>query len=459
MRALLILPLVNVLVVVFYAKPVKAESGTIYIRADGSIEPSTASISTIDNVTYTFTGNIYGSIVVERNNTVIDGAGYTVQGEGPVDSEGTDLTKISNVTIKNMNITAFYSAISLYSSSNISLDGNNMANNSYGVYLSDCSNISISANSMTQNSNYDIMLYNSSYNDISNNKAKSPNEACIFLDYSFRNIISNNDLTSYGVSIRLWFSSDNNTLTENNLRGDAYGIECESDSSNDSIYHNNFIGNANYASTGGCINVWDGGYPAGGNYWSNYTGFDVKSGPYQNETGSDGIGDTPYTIVANNTDDYPLMGTLYSFTILAFPPESNMSLTIISNSSVTNPFFIYAHPPFWSLEGPELPLLVFSVNGGSGAVCFCRLIVPKAFFLDSSTYIVFVDSQPINATVLTPTLNSTQAYLYFTCTNSTHQVIVTVPEFSLTLILPLFMTTTLLTVIIYKEKDVKTSES
>jgi hypothetical protein len=82
---ILILLLVSVLVVVFYAKPVKAESGTIYIRADGSIEPSTASISTIDNVTYTFTGNIYGSIVVERNNTVIDGAGYTVQGEGPVD--------------------------------------------------------------------------------------------------------------------------------------------------------------------------------------------------------------------------------------------------------------------------------------------------------------------------------------------------------------------------------------
>ena len=31
------------------------------------------------------------------------------------------------------------------------------------------------------------------------------------------------------------------------------------------------------------------------------------SGPYQNETGSDGIGDTPYVINADNIDNYPLV--------------------------------------------------------------------------------------------------------------------------------------------------------
>jgi nitrous oxidase accessory protein NosD len=54
-------------------------------------------------------------------------------------------------------------------------------------------------------------------------------------------------------------------------------------------------------------NTWDDGYPSGGNYWSNYTGIDEYSGPSQNETGSDGIGDTPYVIDENNTDRYPLM--------------------------------------------------------------------------------------------------------------------------------------------------------
>jgi hypothetical protein len=33
----------------------------------------------------------------------------------------------------------------------------------------------------------------------------------------------------------------------------------------------------------------------------------VYKGPYQNETGTDGIGDTPYVIDINNTDNYPLM--------------------------------------------------------------------------------------------------------------------------------------------------------
>ena len=47
--------------------------------------------------------------------------------------------------------------------------------------------------------------------------------------------------------------------------------------------------------------------PSGGNYWSDYAGADVKSGPNQDLPGSDGIGDTPYIIDVNNTDRYPLM--------------------------------------------------------------------------------------------------------------------------------------------------------
>jgi hypothetical protein len=49
------------------------------------------------------------------------------------------------------------------------------------------------------------------------------------------------------------------------------------------------------------------GYPSGGNYWSDYNGKDVYSGPCQNVTGSDGIGDTPYVIDGDNRDNYPIM--------------------------------------------------------------------------------------------------------------------------------------------------------
>lgn len=57
-------------------------------------------------------------------------------------------------------------------------------------------------------------------------------------------------------------------------------------------------------------NFWDNGYPTGGNYWSDYNGTDFYGGPHQNETGSDGIGDTPYCILLGNrtmnVDNYPL---------------------------------------------------------------------------------------------------------------------------------------------------------
>jgi hypothetical protein len=48
----------------------------------------------------------------------------------------------------------------------------------------------------------------------------------------------------------------------------------------------------------GYANLWDDGYPSGGNYWSDYTGIDANG---------DGIGDSTYFIDSNNTDNYPLM--------------------------------------------------------------------------------------------------------------------------------------------------------
>jgi len=78
------------------------------------------------------------------------------------------------------------------------------------------------------------------------------------------------------------------------------------------IYYNNFINNSYHQRVYYSHSCWDNGYPLGGNYWSDYNGTDLYSGPYQNETGSDGIGDTPYTFTdlttgATYKDTYPLM--------------------------------------------------------------------------------------------------------------------------------------------------------
>jgi len=98
----------------------------------------------------------------------------------------------------------------------------------------------------------------------------------------------------------------------NKIISNMYGLLFKYTSSPDShIYHNNIINNtypAYQKYTGLPLNVtWDNGYPSGGNYWSNYNGTDFYSGLYQNESGSDGIGDKPFVIDAKNQDNFPLV--------------------------------------------------------------------------------------------------------------------------------------------------------
>lgn len=75
------------------------------------------------------------------------------------------------------------------------------------------------------------------------------------------------------------------------------------------VHHNNFIDNFL-----GQVSVTDSQasfnlpYPLGGNFWSDYTGRDHKSGSDQNQPGKDGFGDTPY-VNDGMTDQYPLMSS------------------------------------------------------------------------------------------------------------------------------------------------------
>ena len=136
----------------------KPATGTIYIRADGSIDPPTTPIHTADKTTYTLTGNITvdaDGIVIERDNIVLDGAGHTVNGSGSgagYTVNGTTLRNRSNVTVRNMTIKNFFYGIYLYSSSSNTLSGNNvMANNGYGIWLSSSFDNSIFHNDFVGN--------------------------------------------------------------------------------------------------------------------------------------------------------------------------------------------------------------------------------------------------------------------------------------------------------------------
>lgn len=272
-----VLLLVSTLAFSFNLQSVKA-SGTIYIRADGNVDPPTAPIQR-DGDLYTLTDNITSGsdgIVIERDNIVVDGRGYTVEGTGS--GKGMDLSDRSNVTVKNTKITNFWSGIYLSISSGNTVSGNNVAANQYGIYLLSSSDNTLSDNTVEDNSN-GISLSNSSDNTFSDNS-----------------IIGN---LVCGIFLRP--SSNNNTLSDNNVTNNNYGIFFSAVSAVDNrIFHNNFIDNTRqvvfYEQSS--INIFDDGYPSGGNYWSDYRGADGNG---------DGIGDTPYTIDAYNRDRCPLM--------------------------------------------------------------------------------------------------------------------------------------------------------
>jgi len=324
----LTLLLTSMLTFAFHIQPVKA-SGTIYIRADGSVDPADAPVQRNGDF-YTLTGNITSSadgIVIERNNITLDGQAHAIRGPGPGFSyKGIFLSGKSNVTIRNMEVETFESGIYLHQSSYVSIVGNNITNNRDGVLLYSSSNNIISGNNITNNED-GIGLLDSSNNGISGNNITNNLGGIILFGYSSSyNIISGNNITAntgydYG-GISLSFCS-NNIISGNNITNNYNGITFYS-SSNHKIYHNNFIGNSIQVNivAPGYSNFWDDGYPSGGNYWSDYVGVDVKNGSNQDLPGSDGIGDAPYIIDADNVDHYPLMNPYGA------PPLPTYTLTI-----------------------------------------------------------------------------------------------------------------------------------
>ncbi|MEM3459108.1 MAG: M28 family peptidase [Candidatus Bathyarchaeia archaeon] len=239
--------------------------GTVYIRADGAIEPADAPILR-DGDVYILIGNITSNadgIVIERDDMKLDGAGCIVQGNGEVHKAGVLLVARHNVTITNMEITKFY----------------------YGIRLDICQNCSIIGNNLHQ-----TMLYGKANIDL--------------VDSSYNTIVGNN-LTDNWIGIGL-HASNYNVIRENNVTKHSAGIYLQS-SYNNSIHHNSFLFNDNQVDIYDSANAWDDNYPSGGNLWSDYWGVDSYSGVYQNETRSDGIGDTPRIIDENNIDRYPLV--------------------------------------------------------------------------------------------------------------------------------------------------------
>jgi parallel beta-helix repeat protein len=166
------------------------------------------------------------------------------------------------------------------SSPYVSICGNDVTSNEFGIRVSGggTSYLNVSGNFVANNRGYGIGL-------------TGIGGASSFAVISGNTIVNNSEGIAFGQD------SNDNTVYRNNISLNRCGFHIELSTRN-LIFSNNMVDNDQQAYVAsGSINVWDRGYPNGGNYWSDYNGTDENW---------DGIGDTPYLIDRNNIDHYPL---------------------------------------------------------------------------------------------------------------------------------------------------------
>lgn len=319
----------------------------IYIRSNGNVEPATAPLERIGN-TYKLTDNItMHTIVIQRDNVVVDGSGFLLEGNkswvglapgwGDAGNNGIIITGRNHVNITNLNIKGFTAGVRVSGSSHISIVGNSfnelaavfdapmgivaeasshvlIENNSfsriYGPAIAcNGTNIAIKDNTLidiADSVDGSIALQGSS-NTITDNLIETASPS-IRLGSAYSTIIARNHITGSMAfisasnnqiyhnnltGIRLIFSS-NNTFFCNSMTNNAVydTIALDQGTKNNTFYTNNFPANCSIRIQDAGATFWDNGTI--GNYWSNYNGTDGNG---------DGIGDSPYVITGVKWDN------------------------------------------------------------------------------------------------------------------------------------------------------------
>ncbi|HWR64312.1 MAG TPA: NosD domain-containing protein [Candidatus Thermoplasmatota archaeon] len=163
-------------------------------------------------------------------------------------------------------------------------------------------------------------------------------------------------------------------IFENNIADNFYAGVGITEASNNYLYHNNFKSNRHQAYDD-AANIWDDGYPSGGNYWSDYTGSDSDG---------DGIGDVAYIILDGmNTDGYPLVAPYAGEDTI--PP-------VVKIQTPTNGLYLWGLRLFSGLFRKNT-IIYGSINIQVEATDAQSGIAKVEFLIDDSVNPEFVDTQ------------------------------------------------------------------
>jgi len=307
-----------------------AENGANLVIVANSMSPSASDFVHDIDSSNTVDGKPVYYWVNQQNAEVPPGAGFValincsqviVKDQNLTNSQGLLVVSTNDsVLVRNRiggGVSAYgwmWGGIELYWSLNITVSDSDIGGCGFGILCHNVQNCTFSNNTLLTNKG-GIGIYDGSGCTLSENLIVH-DWAGVYLS-GLNCTVSRNQITTYtsgslggysGLDVRGSF----NEVFENTFRaflpqGGPSPRNIVISNSSNKVYHNNFMGTV--AGGAGAVqpNVWDDGYPSGGNYWNNLRAFDEKSGPGQDEAGSDGIVDVPCVCYnENNTDRYPL---------------------------------------------------------------------------------------------------------------------------------------------------------
>lgn len=298
------------------------ESNVVLENDDGIYLTSSSSNNIIDN--NVVEGNLFG-ITVGASNNIITNNSVTGSGRGIIVSSENNMLADNIVGLTTGDGILLIGS----SSNNNTLIGNTVdSNEGCGIRIHSSSNNTLQSNTVSCSVEGIFVFTESNNNNLVGNTLSANTRGIYLLHYSMNNRLVANTAANNGIGIQLTQCCNNNTLmdnvafsnnlgiglkdsrrnvlTGNKILSNQKGILLEVASNKNAFSRNSFVNNTQQALIDDSFNTtW---YTAHeGNYWSNYDGVDLDG---------DGIGDTPFSIDENNTDNYPLMNP-YSWWTLA----------------------------------------------------------------------------------------------------------------------------------------------
>jgi parallel beta-helix repeat protein len=263
------------------------ERSTIYIKSDGTIEPTDSPITNDGDMLYTLTEDIEETIVIQRSGITFDGDGHALISLVPDPTRfkptvGVKVHYLTDVTIKNLVVQGFFYGIEVHNSSSITIEDCTIEEMSWTY--ANAIDMRYSSNNLVTGNTITLI------GDVSRGVALYRADA---------NLITNNFASNCTVGIVVGTENDYNLVIGNVLTDNTYGVMLGVRSDYNQVYYNNFFSNHTHArrspgSPPSVGNVFDDG--SRGNYWDTWTEPDVDG---------DGIVDLPYSFFSG-ADFFPL---------------------------------------------------------------------------------------------------------------------------------------------------------